>query len=716
MPTEHHTLAEVQSAFDELSDKREATLTAVRLAMQTGGAKPAAEEGAWSHDAIDVKPLLNAANECAAFPRQSAEAASLVASARIVVSLREALLKVVPGNATSWTPLATALGTIPTEELALAEVKAALLEFRAARNALVDGVLTALRGGCSRAPPRGAAEGASDWDHTSLDSESVVAAALQLEHFPTVDGSGGVKAGGAEGSARRNSIVARRQSLARSAEEAGSLVASAKKVARLRTLIHGGEWAELQTFLKGLEGTEPPLHEIAADEARRAARELQDMASALEARVQRCLDSGGSKPPPADKRGRWDHSSLQVAPLREAAGALAAFPLKGAAAGGLIARAQAIAMLREALQEDRWGDLDALVGNLGAEERQLPEVRAAVVEKDDTQHAVEQELAAAMATGRSLKVIGKKTNNFTNKDWYVAVEWDHSGLAAGTAQLSACLEALSTFPKRVARPGLDELLASASHALVLRQLIAVSDWAGLRKALEKEDGSPLGGAMDEAGAAWQELLCHELGVATGGRGVAPDQAALKVGLAAANMRGLLTHEAPVYKALNQFIDPPEYLIDLDYPEGDVFPDPTTGKVVLTVKVRGAKTLRWLKNSVELKEGADGGRIEGVTSATLTFHEMLARDADQKFFCEATNKWGKVNSKVVHLRLPDEQRQAAKQFDNDVQKSHAERDRLKQQHKEKLGGALKDMGALLDEKPLVNRKSIGEGLQAFSGQL
>ena len=42
--------------------------------------------------------------------------------------------------------------------------------------------------------------------------------------------------------------------------------------------------------------------------------------------------------------------------------------------------------------------------------------------------------------------------------------------------------------------------------------------------------------------------------------VPSDQAALKSGLEEANVRGLLPHDQPVFRALDKFIDPPEYQI------------------------------------------------------------------------------------------------------------------------------------------------------------
>ena len=71
-----------------------------------------------------------------------------------------------------------------------------------------------------------------------------------------------------------------------------------------------------------------------------------------------------------------------------------------------------------------------------------------------------------------------------------------------------------------------------------------------------------------------------------------------------------------------------------------------GSIKLRVRVRGATTLQWVKNEIPLKEGADGGRVKGVATEELTFTRMLGRDANQRLWCSATNKWGSVTSRKV----------------------------------------------------------------------
>ena len=126
----------------------------------------------------------------------------------------------------------------------------------------------------------------------------------------------------------------------------------------------------------------------------------------------------------------------------------------------------------------------------------------------------------------------------------------------------------------------------------------------------------------------------------------------------------------------------------------------------------------MKNGIALKEGADGGRIVGVSGDTLTFGAIVGSDVDQKIWVEATNKWGTVRSKIVHLRLPDEQRGPKPAIANDVQRTLAEQDKLKRQHQLGMASSLKQMERVLDEAPppLDSRSSIADGLKSVSGEL
>ena len=51
----------------------------------------------WSHDGISTKALQLAADECGRFPKPTADATSLISSAKQVITLRNALLKIEPG-------------------------------------------------------------------------------------------------------------------------------------------------------------------------------------------------------------------------------------------------------------------------------------------------------------------------------------------------------------------------------------------------------------------------------------------------------------------------------------------------------------------------------------------------------------------------------------------------------------------------------------------
>jgi hypothetical protein len=117
---------------------------------------------------------------------------------------------------------------------------------------------------------------------------------------------------------------------------------------------------------------------------------------------------------------------------------------------------------------------------------------------------------------------------------------------------------------------------------------------------------------------------------------------------------MLPVEKPVHKALAVFIDPPEFVADL--PNDDVYPG-SAGSVTLKVRVRGATEIHWVKNDITLKEGADKGRILGVTTPELTITHILGRDANQKVWCIASNKWGKVESRRVTLRIASEEAEA-----------------------------------------------------------
>ena len=296
----------------------------------------------------------------------------------------------------------------------------------------------------------------------------------------------------------------------------------------------------------------------------------------------------------------------------------------------------------------------------------------------------------------------------------------------GLARLTAAVEQVASFPTQ--REGVQEVLDEAAHAMELRKLLLASEWSKLRSELEKAeaDGGHLG-RMEESAIIWQEVICHELIVATGHRGPPPvpsNQAGLKVALAQAHLRGLLPHESPVFRALDKFIDPPEYEIDLEYEGADVFPDPKTGEVLLTVKVRAADSLRWLKNGVELKECADGGRITGVHSPTLRFEKIMPRDTDQKVWCEAFNKWAPngIKSKVVYLRIPDEARSAQPPPGaiDDVRVVLAEQDRIKTEHKSKFGSTVAEVDKPSGERRLSRPKPLkkqGSVLgQQYSGRI
>jgi hypothetical protein len=67
------------------------------------------------------------------------------------------------------------------------------------------------------------------------------------------------------------------------------------------------------------------------------------------------------------------------------------------------------------------------------------------------------------------------------------------------------------------------------------------------------------------------------------------------------------------------VDPPELLAE---PRAEAHPD-HMGRVRLAVTVRNATSIQWVKNGIALKEGADGGRIKGVTTPELEITHVRA---------------------------------------------------------------------------------------------
>jgi len=228
------------------------------------------------------------------------------------------------------------------------------------------------------------------------------------------------------------------------------------------------------------------------------------------------------------------------------------------------------------------------------------------------------------------------------------ITWDHSGIADGIVKLHAAVGSVGAFPGVAEREGVGPMLELASLLLKLRQMIDKEDWAALGAALDAIV-LPSHLTHDEVKMARQEYLTNELERAT----KKLDQRALKLGLAMATSAGMLPVEKPVYQALGVFIDPPEFIINLPKPMGsvpiEVGPD-AGGQLELTVKVRGATSVQWMKNGIALKEGADGGRVLGVATPTLTFTRMLGRDENQKLQCVAKNKFGIIKSNEVAIRL------------------------------------------------------------------
>ena len=473
VPPELATLDEISAARTELLEKRDSVVAAVRAELLRGASlRSAGAGGGWDHTGISTAALDAAAAEAAAFPRPAPEAARLLEEARAISSLRAALKDAKFGAALSWQPLAAFLaGHAALDELD--EVRAAWQELREARDATTAVLTSAIANGCSRSV--GAAKA---WDHSALDAKSLHAAAVELDTFPRLTGAGDAK----PAMIRRQSMIQRRQSLERVTEAADHLVASTKSVCRVRELLLGSSWAELHSLLTTLEAG-PPLHELCAEEVRRASLELQDQLAMLEAAVRSSLDAHRSKRPTGG--GAWDHSELSVDALQEAMVALRGFPLHGASTASLLKVGEFVVRVRKLLAASAWGELcSVLATTADSELMQNDEVRAAGIEVEEMRQQVVAHLSGAIELGRSLKIVGKKVNVFVDKSYFLPITWDHSGIADGIVKLRAAVGSVGAFPGVAEREGVGPMLELASLLLKLRQMIDKEDWAALGAALD----------------------------------------------------------------------------------------------------------------------------------------------------------------------------------------------------------------------------------------
>ena len=672
VPADHSNLEEIASARAELADKRDdvaATLSAEMgrgCSIKTGGDATAQ----WDHTSMSTAALDAAVMEAQAFPRPGAEFPRLIADAKTVSSLRTALAPAKVGDSASWGRIAALLGGAASESSTadeLDEVRNAWAEVRGARDAAQKALANALATNFSVSIGE-----ATSWDHDKLDARALLAAAAELEAFPKIGAAAAQASAATAGSptfSRRPSMLARRQSIVRVTEVGDQLVASARTIAKLRELLLTDSWKELHNMLGSLERS-TPLHELCVEEARRASVELQDNLAMLENNVRSCLEANRSKrqssPPLVGgvPSAAWDHSELTPNQLRDAMNALRAFPLQGPASAGLIKLGELIVRIREALastdhEATAWGELVGILGSVtDADLMQNDEVRNAGIELEEMRAWIETELKAALESGRSLKIVGKPVKVFIDKSQFLPVSWDHTSMNEGVERLKKAVATVSAFPGVKERQGIGPLLELASLIARLRTLILKTEAAALVKTNPWEEllqcleaiTIPSHLLNDEVVMARQEYLTYELERAS----KALDQKALKVGLAMATSAGMLTCEKPVYHALGVFIDPPEFVINLPKPpvEGipvEVGPD-ASGELHLKVKIRGAKTIQWMKNGIALKEGGDGGRVTGVEGQELKFSKMFGRDEGMLLQCVAKNKFGIVKSHIIKVRL------------------------------------------------------------------
>ena len=673
-----HGLDEVAAAWQEFADKRSATHEAVRDAMKLN--RSVRQGSGWDHSSLSTTGLRAAADECAAMPRQTPEGKSLVEHAAKVCELREALAKATPMDGRSWEAVAAVLGSIVSAEVVgMSEVRAAWQEFKEARLAIEKKLRSAMREGRSKRRP--GAGGGNAWDHSAIDVDGLKAALQQLNVFPAVEGAaaaaasganagrrssatggGGGGGGGGPGAmerrpssfveaqatlSRKSSVGERpamlnRQSMLRLTQESANLSEVVDFLVALRQALLATDWAEVSTMMQ--QATDFPLQDaMGNEEVQQAALELEDTAQAAEEAVATAMEGGRSKRGATAESYTWDHSGLEVSPLEEAIGQLQKFPVPRPTAAATLAKGRVVLAVRKALLEQDWGVLQNYLDK-GIEEKehlQLDEVVAARRELQDASKAVTESIVAALKTGRSTKVYGKKTaTDKLGSKFVTEIKWDRSGLS--TERLTAAVAAAKKFPSDSMPPEIAKLYEQAAAASTARELLAADDFPKLKAFLE---GLPveLAREMDELKMCWQEYLTWELAKVTKSK----KQDELKRVLKDASEYGMKNDEKPVWAALEVFVDPPTIIYQ---PPAQMWPD-AAGKVTLRCNIRSADTIAWYKNGIPLKEGADGGRVTGVATNQVVFSKLLGRDKGAKIYARGKNKWGQVETSHCELMLP-----------------------------------------------------------------
>ena len=197
-------------AFDELKqarlefiEARDATEAAVlleigrnRAVRVTGGriepTSPAAMAARWGHSKIQTAPLVEAVSQCESFPRPTPKALVLVARAKQVARVRDALRGCVWKDSKSWGGLIACLeevsAALSTEEVEeaeeLEEVRAAKAEVDDMRTGTELGMQAALGSG------RSVKKDTGGWDHSAVSNTAIEAALVQLEGFPRPSATG----------------------------------------------------------------------------------------------------------------------------------------------------------------------------------------------------------------------------------------------------------------------------------------------------------------------------------------------------------------------------------------------------------------------------------------------------------------------------------------------------------------------------------------------
>jgi len=441
---------------------------------------------------LQVEPLLTAASEAESFPRPTSSCIALASRARLILRVREALLKCIWEEARTWKELLQVTEAVSAEVAAeelegaeeLQEIRSAMQEFDDMQSFTELRVKVAMASGSSLKDSHGR------WDHSSLSVLLLKETLQQLEEFPQPSMNG--------------------KKLAKEA----SVIIQVREALALASWSSAASWAPLSKLLDGLPAEAWEFSEV--DSAR---GELFDKRTSL---VKILDDAMGKNQSRRKDEGLWDHSELATEAIEKARSECADFPKRTPEMEKLMACAAVVVSVRSALlrvereKPSTWTIvLNALHAVELPEHQSLPEVKAAWLEFRETRNRAVEDLKMALKAGHS-RPVGK------------AKRWDHDGLDSET--LARAIFQLETFPKIdspstsadksrnsasnprrsmiSAEKAADSLVVSAKSIVKLRELLKGNEWAELHRMLqqvERNADRPHELVTDELRRASQEL-------------------------------------------------------------------------------------------------------------------------------------------------------------------------------------------------------------------